>query len=55
MIKCEVVFDGDSIDLNGHYLMVGCTENGSWYVEIDGNNHDKTLEQAIAYCMEQSN
>lgn len=52
MIEAKVVFDGDSIDINGKSLMVGCTENGTWYVEIDGVQHEKTLEQAIAWCLE---
>lgn len=50
MIKCEVAFDGDDILVNDHKIW---NEYGSsWWVENVGRFD--TLEQAIAYCMEQS-
>lgn len=54
MIKAEVVFDVGEIKVNGHTILENC-QSGDWWVEIDGVQHDKTLEQAIAYCLENGN
>lgn len=55
MIKCEVVFDGDLIYCKGKLISF---QQGSfkdyWEVEDVGDIFD-TQEQAIKYCMEQSN
>lgn len=54
MIKCEVVFDGDDTYCNG--LIVKQVEGQfTNYYDVDDAGYFDTLEQAIAYCMEQSN
>ncbi len=46
MIKCEVVFDGDQMSVNGWivYQSVGCF--------IVNGRKFKSREQAIKYCLE---
>ena len=56
MIKVEVVFDGDKVVCNG-FSMDADFENSEFDVCIvDGGyvGSFDTLEQAIAYCLEQS-
>lgn len=56
MIKAEVVFDEDTIMVNGRKFTVAA-EYGYDTIILgeDGLDEYSTLEQAIAYCMEQSN
>ena len=50
MIKCEVVFDGDSMCVNGWYVYEGHEE---YYEAIKGDelNSFGSLEEAIKYCL----
>lgn len=49
MIKAEVVFDGDSMTINGYALYN--SDKGYWF--IAGVVHKfHVLEQAIKYCLE---
>ena len=61
MIKVEVVFDGDLIIFNGKQVGVFADYGYDTSVLISDNKDDseieketETLEQAIAYCLEQS-
>ena len=53
MIKAEVVFDGSQIFVNGYSVVEIYTKHGYVFIindiEVEGI---KTLEQAIAYCLE---
>ncbi len=50
MIKCEVVFDGDSMCCNGWYFY---SIGDEWeIVKGESSNQFVDLEQAIKYCME---
>lgn len=52
MIKCEVVFDGDVIRVNGHEIHN--TDDGYYDLFMSDGRYlsDWKLEQAIKYCME---
>ena len=57
MIKAEVVFDGDSMTINGFSI---CKDNDRYEVWLYGygiTNHrhlftSVSLEQAVTYCLE---
>lgn len=54
MIKCEVVFDGKEIHVNGFEIVIegfayapfDIFKDGMWVKSV------RTVEQAIKYCME---
>lgn len=53
MIKAEVVFDGDKIFINGYTIYCGAVFHQVCALQITMNTFD-TLEQAIKYCLENS-
>lgn len=56
MIKTEVVFDGNTIKVNG--LEFEVVAEYSYDIEIVGLNDDytcETIEDAVKFCMESSN
>lgn len=56
MIKAEVVFDGDRIICNGVSISYQCGDGGSVYYFADGDfSENETLEEAVKYCMGNSN
>ena len=54
MIKAEVVFDGDSIDINGFTISIqNCVEGVEYWVwKGDSCTELYTIEEAIKYCLE---
>lgn len=52
MIKCEVVFDGDVIKVNGHEIYYANDGYYNIFMSDGGYLADWRLEQAIKYCME---
>lgn len=50
MIKAEVIFDGDWMQCNGFEIV--CI--GERYHVNNGGGYFETLEDAIQFCMEQS-
>ena len=55
MIKCEVVFDGVVIKINGHEIHNANDGYYNIYMRDGAFLADWELEKAIKYCMEQSN
>lgn len=55
MIKAEVVFDGDSIEINGKKFSVVAEYGYSIIIDNEiGIDDYSTIEQAIASCLENS-
>lgn len=57
MIKCEVVFDGDKLEIGRHWIVLDEDNTGLWEayhydLDICCVKRFNNLEQAIKYCME---
>ena len=57
MIKCEVVFNGDKIIVDGYTIRIVCyPESGLFYridgVAVTGGGIHYDLSDAVKYCME---
>lgn len=53
MIKVEVVFDGDNLEVNGQLLEI-IGNYGGIHCIVNRDVEFDYIEQAIAYCLEQS-
>ena len=54
MIKVEVVFDGDELEVNGQLLEIIGRDGGILYCIVNRDVEFDYIEQAIAYCLEKS-
>lgn len=52
MIKAEVVFSGDKLEVNGQLLEIIGGDGGIIYCIVNRDIEFDYIEQAIAYCME---
>lgn len=54
MIKAEVVFDGDTLTVNGRKFYVFAEYGYDTYCKTADEKEFDTIEEAVSWCQEQS-